>query len=197
MNNMKNNNYTTGGFTLIETMVSVMILTVALSAFMTLVASSLYSARYANNEITANYLAQEVVDGIRNDRDNFFQQQASTGGNGWYNFTTKYGAPSSKCFDSNGCQFPVTLISNSEFSEDLSVCNPCTVLGYDSTGANGSFYNYGSGTNTTFKRQVKMSTNTDVPTGLKELYVTVTVEWKNGSSVRSRVLKSSLTNWQQ
>jgi hypothetical protein len=36
---------------------------------MTVVSSSLYSARYAKQEIIMNFLIQEALDGIRNDRE--------------------------------------------------------------------------------------------------------------------------------
>ena len=57
------------GFTLIETMFAVIIMAFSITIFMNVVANTLFSARYAKNEITANYLAQEAIDYIRNDRD--------------------------------------------------------------------------------------------------------------------------------
>jgi len=57
------------GFTLVEAMFAIFILTFVIVQLMTVVSSSLYSARYAKQEIIMNFLIQEALDGIRNDRD--------------------------------------------------------------------------------------------------------------------------------
>ena len=49
------------GFTLIETLVAVSLLTVAIVAPMTLTARSLSAAYYARDQITAFHLAQEAI----------------------------------------------------------------------------------------------------------------------------------------
>ena len=205
MNNMNINNFKnkilfsnkkthkfSSGFTLIETMVSIFILTIALSAFMSVVASSLFTARYANNEITANYLLQEAVDGIRNERDTAFQRQVLGLGSGWFLFREIYGGNnSSKCFTTNGCDFEVKNISRT-----IAACgSTCRTLIFDTNATNGSFYNYGSiGTNSVFKRKIVMSVNAN---NYDQIDITVTVNWSNGNKPRSRILKASLTNWQQ
>ncbi len=205
MNNMNINNFKnkilsndkkthkfSSGFTLIETMVSIFILTIALSAFMSVVASSLFTARYANNEITANYLLQEAVDGIRNERDTAFQRQVLGRGSGWYQFQEIYGGNnSSKCFTANGCDFEVKNVSRT-----IAACgSTCRPLVFDVNATNGSLYNYGTtGSNSIFRRKVVMSINSS---NTNQIDVTVTVDWSNGNKPRSRILKASLTNWQQ
>ena len=94
------------GFTLVETMVAVFILAIALTALLNLTARSLFSARYARNEITANYLMQEVVDYIRNQRDTtaFLKTDGS-----WQEFLTLFGDPGGLCFSDDGCYFDVNL----------------------------------------------------------------------------------------
>jgi Tfp pilus assembly protein PilV len=93
------------GFTLVEAMVAVFILTFTITTFLSVASSNLFAARYAKNEITATYLMQEVVDYIRNDRDtNVFLQNSDTVENAWSNFKTKY----SVCSDPNtGCYVDV------------------------------------------------------------------------------------------
>ncbi len=57
------------GFTLVETLVAVMLLSIAVVAPMTLAAKSLSSAYYARDQITAFYLAQEAIEALRSIRD--------------------------------------------------------------------------------------------------------------------------------
>lgn len=59
----------TGGFTLIETLVAVSLLTVAIMAPMTLTQQSLSGAYYARDQITAYNLAQEGIESVRAIRD--------------------------------------------------------------------------------------------------------------------------------
>jgi len=58
------------GFTLIETMVAVSLLSIAIVAPMQLAAQSLAGAYYARDQITAFYLAQEGIEAVRAVRDN-------------------------------------------------------------------------------------------------------------------------------
>jgi len=57
------------GFTLIETMVAISLLTVAIVAPMLLTVQSLKSAYYARDQITASYLAQEAIEVVHATRD--------------------------------------------------------------------------------------------------------------------------------
>ncbi len=57
------------GFTLIETLVAISILTIALTGPLAIIAQALRSSYYSRDEITAYYLAQEAIEYIRNKRD--------------------------------------------------------------------------------------------------------------------------------
>lgn len=199
----------TGGFTLIETMIAVLLLTAAIITLLNLNATSLFSSRYSKNEITANYLLQEAADYIRNDRDTTaFLQNDPTVNMGWVTFLNKYGynngSSPSVCFASfngtNGCYFEPadtgTAINTCATSPTFGTSR-CPLLNYDETATGNDFYTYRGNASTVpsiFKRQVTMainSLNTD------ELDVKVTVEWQNGTLVRSRSLVFSLLNWQK
>jgi prepilin-type N-terminal cleavage/methylation domain-containing protein len=198
------------GFTLVETLVAIFILTIALNAFFGIIATSLFSARYAQNEITANYLLQEVVDYVRNDRDTYAFQKIGDVDGGWVNFLSKYGyggGPSLElCFvpfsSNGGCEIepadtnPLTqVISCSTPTTGDFGTQSCRRLNYDENAVNKNFYTYkNDGVPVNFKRQVIMSVNPGRP---DELDIRVTVEWKNGNLVRSRSLQVSLLNWQQ
>src|SRR5574344_1635091 len=86
------------GFTLIETMVSILILSVALAALISLISGSLFISRYNKNEITVNYLLQEVIDYVKNDRDTKIFQE----GQDWDSFLSEY--QMAGCFDDSGCK---------------------------------------------------------------------------------------------
>lgn len=188
------------GFTLVETMVAIFILAVALDAFFGLASSSLFSARYSQNELTANYMLQEAVDFIRNDRDTIaFQNNDPSINDGWDNFIAKYVA--GECFANfsdtdQGCYVEPadpTSIRPCATLPSFGVSH-CPVFLYDPDALNDSFYTYNSGTPVNFKRQVIMSVN---PNRADEIDVKVTVEWLNGKLVRSRSLVVSLLNWQK
>lgn len=195
MINLKNEKYLTNkgerGFTLLETLIAIFIMTVAFTALLTLMTTSMFSARYANNEITATYLAQEAMDYIRNDRDTtaFLNNNWSSGGA--TSFIGHYGDPSlgTECFDStSGCMVDA----------NLSIVNgclgTCPSLFYESVPGGGAYYVYSSSSTTrptSFVRTVKMDlVNPD------ELAITVIVSWKNGSVTRTQELKASLLKWQ-
>lgn len=214
MNNiLKNNKINKNrqkGFTLIETLVSVLILTIVISSFMAIVSSALSGSRYSKNEITANYLLQEAVDAIRNDRDTAFQEQTTSTNNGWsVIFLPKYGRSIStgvevlsSCFLSSGC----TVVANDISTPgNISACPAsgasggfgtitCPLFRYDQTASNKSFYNYTTGTTSIFKRKVFLSLN---PSNVNELNIKVTLEWLNGQNLRSRTLQTTLLNWKQ
>ncbi len=188
------------GFTLIETMIAVFILVVAFNGLLGLIANSIYYGRYSKNDIVANYLVQEVLDSVRNDRDTIAFQKIAEVGSGWNGFLAKYGYPNSYCFSANGCEIEVASITT-----DISACSGsagswgtvgCRVLNYDDRATNQDFYTYKTpqgAVPSNFKRKINMSINSSLN---DQLDITVSVEWLNGNLVRSKTLKTSLLNWQ-
>jgi len=197
----KNTQQRNKGFTLIETMIAVFVLTAALSGFFALIANSLFSARYARNEITANYLLQEAVDSIRNDRDTTaFQNNDPSTNTGWDTFLNKYRQGGCfTTFDSkNGCYFepadPLSMPALCNVLPTFGSAN-CPTFNYDENATNKDFYTYkNSGVRSNFKRQIIMQVN---PNRADELDVKVTLEWLNGNLLRTQSLVISLLNWQK
>lgn len=183
------------GFTLVEALVAIFILSISVSAMLGVTASTASSARYANNEIAANYLLQEAVDSIRNSRDTLAFQMLGAGGD-WNTFLTRYGSGSSKCFSPNGCYLNIENFNGADLagSDILGCTGTCPPLYYDAN-ATKLFYNYNSsvGTISKFTRTVKMfaTGNPD------EIKVIATLDWTNGSSPKTQSLEIYLLNWQK
>lgn len=174
------------GFTLVEALFAVFLLTLAITTFMGVVAQSLFSARYARDEITANYLLQEVSDYLRNDRDTTVFIQNDNPNDGWNIFINKY----SGCEGVEGCYFDIlTSPINPEPNG-----HEHHYLYYHQDGEY-NFYNYNpdGGEITSFERQIFITHNIENP---NEIDVKVTVFWKNGGLQKSKSLETSLLNWQ-
>lgn len=83
------------GFTLIETMVAITILTLAVAAPLFTASRAIIAARAASNQLTGSYLAQEGVEYVRMLRDNYYLSayadvinRATASTTGWANFKT-------------------------------------------------------------------------------------------------------------
>lgn len=57
------------GFTLVETLIAIAVLSLAVTGPMTIAQKSISSAIYARDQITAYYLAQDAIEYVRNVRD--------------------------------------------------------------------------------------------------------------------------------
>ena len=90
------------GFTLLETLVAIMLFVIALSALLALVRDSVTSATYTKNDVVATYLAQEGIDYIRNVRDEMVHVNPTA--QPWTDFTT-FIMSTSSC--STGCELNV------------------------------------------------------------------------------------------
>lgn len=198
INNLKNNRGSTldyqrqDGFTLVETMVAVFILSFSIAVFMNVVASGFFSARYARNEIVANFLLQEAVDYVRNDRDTRIILYTSTEPlDNWITFISSYDMCTTA---TNGCYLDV----------NTGVKTKCSLAGQDTNcppfyfheNSDEIFYDYDStdGALTNFRRQLLVYVN---PNNSDEIFVEAYVSWENGNSTKTRSLKTSLLMWQK
>lgn len=203
-------NHKQKGFTLIETLVAIFILFIALNSLFTLTSSNYFAAKYASNESTAVYLAQEAIDYVRNDRDTTaFQNHA------WQAFLDHYGDSTSGgetlCYSVDGCNIdtwdwyviPATFPAL-EIFRSVTACNEiptfgtlrCKLFLKDESFLNGIYYTYFPvplANPTDIKRQVKLTIN---PNNSDEVDVLVNIEWKNGGMVRTYSTRVSLLKWQ-
>jgi len=189
------------GFTIVEALVAIFILTLSVAAMLGVTASSISSARYANNEITANYLLQEAIDSVRSSRDTIaFQKRDDGAGYGWAGFLNKYGYPNSRCFSSNGCDVDMKNFGGDNITtNDIVSCSSsgCDPLYYYNDSTSSIFYSHDTnlGNASVFKRTIKMqqtdSTNPD------QIKIIATVDWTNGTLNKSQSLTVYLLNWQK
>ncbi len=156
---MKEENNNKKGFTLVETLVAIGILSLAITATFTAIQSSLKTSNIAKDQITAFYLAQEAVEYIKNKRDENALHNTVDGVTTWLNGLSNCASPSTCTIDS-GAQ-AVTLCSGT-----------CPVLRQNPASY---LYGYNAGwTATNFTRSVQYTT-----LSTNEIIVTVTVSWTN------------------
>ena len=170
------------GFTLIETLVAVALLTIAITAPMSLSVQSLGSAYYARDQITAFYLAQEAIEALRSVRDaQILEIAKSVGGE-----TPDIFGPIPK----NDQPFTIDAGENDPASAIVNCSGgPCPALQTD-----GTLYGYDpSWADTHFVRTVQAHF---VGSGEDEMRVTVTVEWQTASiQTRSFSISDDLYRW--
>ncbi len=189
------------GFTLIETLVAILILSITMGSLMSLAAGGFYSVRYARNQIAANALMQETLEFVRNSRDSGKIQGLS-----WEQWRQKFyvdqsgvqtGNPSSGCFSSNRCFIdPYTTGPQIKACSGGAATCPAIVYypsqyfyGYTATYP---FSTSGQSYQTSFIRSVKM---TDGAVGTDQVVVTVTVQWLNGLNTKTVSQDMVLSNW--
>ncbi len=95
-----------GGFTLVETLVAISILLLVVIGPITVAQRGIKSAYYANEQVTAVFLAQEAVEAIRELRDTNALGIYGGGAGGTWDWKASLKSSVSDCFDSNdGCAF--------------------------------------------------------------------------------------------
>ncbi|MBI4087780.1 prepilin-type N-terminal cleavage/methylation domain-containing protein [Candidatus Kaiserbacteria bacterium] len=170
-----------GGFTLIETLVAISLLTVAIVAPMALAAQSLSSAYYARDQVTAFYLAQEAIESVRAIRDSQVLQIAKSANASSINL---FGP-----IPLNDQPFTIDT-RKSDPAQAISICSgECAPLQTD-----GTLYGYETGwVDTNFTRTVKAAF---VAGTQDEIRISITVSWKTGSiQTRSFTISTDLYRW--
>tara|TARA_B100001179_G_scaffold233169_1_gene229838 strand:+ start:4605 stop:5141 length:537 start_codon:yes stop_codon:yes gene_type:complete len=167
---MYNFNTTKQGFTMIEMMVAVFIFTLALVALMNIAAGGLKSSRESQNQVIAEYLALEAVEGARNIRDTqlVLVNESTT----WDDIFDQ-----DNCLSSGGnCSL---ILSGSDIT--LRPCNSCEVFYHPNFRDYKQFVNDNPGTgyeDTAFTRRITLNQLGSNP---DEIIMEVFVEWSGGS----------------
>src|SRR3989344_8445575 len=177
---MKIKRLSSRGFTLVETLVAVMLLSVAVVAPMSLAAKSLGSAYYARDQITAFYLAQEAIEALRSIRDSqiLVIAQSSSGAPDIFGSIPHDNSP-----------FTIDARKIDPAGAILPCSGSCPALQTD-----GTLYGYEAGwADSNFTRTVRAYY---VGGSFDEIRVTVTVEWQTGPiQKRTFSISENLYRW--
>lgn len=156
------------GFTLLETLVAVAVLSLALSGVLTLASMGIRSASSASKQITAFFLANESIEYVRNKRDSNL-----LAGSDWLNGL-------SACQSAEGCYADV-------LNNVMTQCGPtCPKIKFDSSQ---NLYNYSVGEESIFTRQILIA-----PVSSYEIKLTAIMSWPQGELSRSFTLEERLFN---
>ena len=171
------------GFTLIETLVAISLLTVSIVAPMALTSQSLAAAYYSRDQITAYHLAQEAIEAMRSLRDAQILQIALGVGGSSIDIFDPTIIPIDEPFRIDARQLDPAL-EIVTCTEDGGTCLPLqtdgTLYGYDPSWAT-----------THFTRTVRVSS-----IGSDEFRVTVTITWKTGAfQIRTFNISENMYRW--
>jgi len=158
------------GFSLIEVITAVFILTVGVGGAFSLIYQTLSAVYTVRSELTASFLAQEGVEIVKNLRDNAWLESRAATSTSWLVNLSEAGG-------SYEVDYSTTYLSRADNS---------TYMKVDDNG----FYNYVSGTQTNFTRSVTLS-NVSTTT----VQVVVAVNWETGGKDHSLEITESITNW--
>ncbi len=166
---IKNFKFKNSGFTLLETLAALSVLTLAITGPLALASYAIRSASVSQNQLMTFYLAQEAMEYIKNKRDNNALAGAS-----WLNGMTN-------CRSANDCTIDVP-------NNNVQTCpSGCPKLKYDGTTG---FYNYQTGSDTIFTRQIKFSQISNY-----EEKVAVTVSWQEIFGPKFFTLEENIFDW--
>jgi len=156
------------GFTMVEAIVAIFIITTGIVGVLSLATQTISSATYSTDKLIAAYLAQEGIEIVRNIRDTNWLEGASSWTDG-IDMTSDYG------LDHLSLTFPDLICS----------LGPGNYLKFD-----GNFYNCTSGTDTKFKREITIT-----QLGVDILNVSVQVEWQEKGKFHKVEAQENLYNW--
>ncbi len=169
------------GFTLVETLVAITILTLAVIAPFQAIQNVVSASRLAKEKLIAASLAQEALEYVRFVRDNNYLANPST----YTALDGMNGTGGPNCTATNGCTLDATVAPSSAFAACGSTCN---VLQLDPTSG---FYTQANVNNPTiYTRKINL-TQTN---GSGYETVTVTITWTDHGS-NSMILSENLYDW--
>lgn len=174
------------GFTVLESIVAILILSISISGVFAAVQQGLSQNTMAKDQIKAFYLAQEAVEILRNRRDNnqlYIIDSFDVDEHWLSGIAENSGDP---CYFDKVCRADATNMSLASCGTKTSGAT-CPNLKQDSTSL---LYGYSSGSNTNFRREIELE-----QINANEVEVTVTVTWTKGIFQREFSSKTHLFNW--
>ncbi|KKR32076.1 MAG: hypothetical protein UT65_C0009G0004 [Parcubacteria group bacterium GW2011_GWF2_39_8b] len=184
---LKNSN----GFTLVETLVAISILTLSIAGAFTAVQSGIQSSTFAKDQITAFWLAQEGMEFIKNRRDENALNSISGGSATWLSGLSA--VSDDPCWFGGGGVSQKTCIIDSPIPSNTAPCSlgfgTCPNIKQDAT--SGLFGHASSWTDTNFKREIQFQS-----ISANEVLITIKISWTNRNLAKSFEVTQSLFNRQ-
>lgn len=185
------------GFSLVETIVAIAILTFAMVAPLSLAQRGLNASVYARDQITAFYLAQEAIEYVRNVRDTN-NLGGLSGGASWLSGLEE-------CTD-RICGMDVSLsgtVSDQTISCNSATADPqCQLVFNPNTGIYGDFGLRVSGgvlpapwRTTSFNRTLQITPAVAGLPANAEAGLVATVSWRTGLITKTLTLNEKIFNW--
>ncbi len=176
------------GFTLVEVLVAVSILSISILATFTAVSNAMRATNFTEDQTVAYYLADEALEYIRHKRDSnaiaHISALATGGSVGWLTGVAQVaGDP---CSTGKVCYVDVAANTIATCS---STAASCPSLLYNSTSG---IYGYVSGSTTQYKRSITITS-----ISATEVSVVVQVSWTAQSVTKNYTQTLVLRNWAQ
>jgi len=177
------------GFTILESIVAIFILSLSISGAFSAVQQSLSQSIIAKDEVKASYLAQEAIEIIKNKRDsNQLDRIIDNSTNSWLFGISE--SPADSCFFGKTCRVDATSFN---FVDCGGGWDSCPNINQDSATF---LYSYGAFPVTNFKREIQIERVQDDTFGNPiEVAVIVRVSWTKGLVTREFKVKTYLFNW--
>jgi type II secretion system protein I len=179
------------GFTLVEVLVAISILSIAILATFAAVSHSMRATNFTEDQITAYYLADEALEYIRNRRDSnaiaHINALATGGSVEWLAGVAQ--VATDPCFPGKVCYVDVPVATIDAIKTCNSGASSCPPLLYNSTHG---LYGYTSGVATPYTRSITFTSISNT-----EMSVTVLVSWTAQGLSKSYRQTLVLRNWAQ
>ena len=177
-----------------ETLVAISIFTISILGMLSVLASSISNTSYAKQKITAEYLAQEGIEYVRNIRDNYVLYTSAMPALNWNAF--KATSTLAQCTDdaNNSCGFDDSVRPTSSISFFKCGTNSINCKLYLDNNGNYNNVNVAGSTDSGLTRKIWMKT---IPSNPDEVEIFSEVDWNQGSNVDKAVFSEDLFNWTQ